>query len=157
MGRLRTFLLSSILLVIVLIAVIIYNQNKPYTAIIYNQLNKPYTAIINSNWSIKLPKSYKTIYSTDSGASFNGDGKRYHVFEYRNKEDVNLSLRWEDGTNESIESAINVTLNEMHITKENMPDFKEKYRHYIIQKDFSEIDLIFVPGTKRLYVIENIQ
>ena len=70
MGKLRTFLLSSILLAIVLIG-----------AFTYIQVNKPYTSIINLNWSIKLPKPYKTIYSTDSGASFHGDGQRYHVFE----------------------------------------------------------------------------
>ena len=74
-----------------------------------------------------------------------------------NKENVNLSLRWEDSKNESIESAINFTLNNLHITKENMPDFKEKYRFYIIQKDSSEIDLIFNQATKKLYVIENMQ
>lgn len=59
---------------------------------LYIQINKPYTEIININWSIKLPNSYKEIYSIDSGASFHGDGERYHIFEYTKEGDINQTI-----------------------------------------------------------------
>jgi len=49
------------------------------SAFVYREVKKTYTEIINSNWSIKLPTTYKKIYSTDSGSSFHGDGVRYNI------------------------------------------------------------------------------
>ena len=43
-----------------------------------------YASTIKSNWNISLPiKAVLTeTYEKDSGASFHGDGVRYHVFSY---------------------------------------------------------------------------
>lgn len=123
------------------------------------QKNKPYTENINLNWSIKLPKTYKEIYSKDSGVSASGDGERYHIFEYKNKEDINLSLNWEDNKNEAIESEIMKVLNDLNISKENMPDFKNQYKYYtkkMMKDPSSKIYLIFDTTTKKLYVVEDI-
>jgi hypothetical protein len=150
--KLQIFLLSSVLLGIVLIG-----------SFIYFYLNKPYTEVIKANWSISLPKPYKEVYSTNSGESFHGDGERYSIFEYKNKEDIDLSLNWDNNENEAVNSAIIKTIeseiieviNGLSIPMENMPDFKSKYKYYTTQKnDFSKIYLIFVPDTKKLYVIE---
>lgn len=65
-------------------------------AFVYVKINKPYSDIINMNWSIKLSNSYKEIYSKDSGASFHGDGDRYHIFQYTNDNDIIQSLNWEN-------------------------------------------------------------
>ncbi|WP_434565079.1 hypothetical protein PQ690_02700 [Thermoanaerobacterium thermosaccharolyticum] len=71
--------------------------------------------------------------------------------------DIELPLKWNDGNNTSIESAINHVLNSLTIPNEYMPDFKSKYKYYLKKKeDFSVIYLVFVPDKKRLYVIENI-
>ena len=44
-----------------------------------------YASTIKSNWDISLPiKAVLTeTYEKDSGASFHGDGIRYHVFSYK--------------------------------------------------------------------------
>ena len=41
-----------------------------------------YTDVVEKNWDLSLPRSAGEVYSADSGASFQGDGYRYHVLEY---------------------------------------------------------------------------
>ena len=44
--------------------------------------SEDYTQIIRLNWKLDLPASESCLYETDSGASFGGDGERYHVLAY---------------------------------------------------------------------------
>ena len=37
---------------------------------------------VNANWELDLPMEEACLYEADSGASFHGDGLRYHVLEY---------------------------------------------------------------------------
>ncbi|WP_434655322.1 hypothetical protein [Thermoanaerobacterium thermosaccharolyticum] len=144
--RKASIFLISILLVIAL-----------FGGFIYKTMNKSYTEIIDMNWSIKLSNSYKEVYSVDSGPSFHGDGERYHIFNYKNNDDIELSLKWKDDKNVAIESAIKHVLNTLSVPEKYMPNFKSKYKYYLKRKeDSSVIYLIFVPDTKRLYVIEDI-
>ncbi|MEG6567795.1 hypothetical protein V6B95_12645 [Thermoanaerobacterium saccharolyticum] len=109
------------------------------------------------NWSIKLTSTYKEVYSKDSGPSFHVDGERYHIFDFKSSDDIELSLKWNDGNNTSIESAINHVLNSLTIPNEYMPDLNLNINIILKKKeDFSAIYLVFVPDAKRLYVIENI-
>lgn len=43
-----------------------------------------YSSVLQANWDISLPSAAKCdqIYAKDSGASFHGDGVRFHVFTY---------------------------------------------------------------------------
>lgn len=146
MKKLMIFLIVILLVIVLLI-----------TVLFYWNINKPYTEIINLNWSIELPNSYKEIYSIDIGASFHGDGERYHIFEYNNKKDINIPLNWENNKNIAIESAIEKVLNDLNVAQVNSPNFKDEYKYYSkTADDSSKIYLIFVPNTKRLYVIEDI-
>ncbi len=143
MKKLMIFVI--VILVIMFIIAVLFCRN----------INKPYTEIININWSIKLPDSYKHIYSIDSGASFHGDGERYHIFEYNNIKDINIV--WKDKRDITIESAIKGVLDKLNVAPENRPNFQDEYRHYSKTKeDSSKIYLIFVENTKMLYVIEDI-
>lgn len=138
--------------VFVLLSVIIVT-----TVFLYRQINKPYTKIIDMNWSIKLPNSYKEIYSIDSGASVHGDGERYHIFQYTKENDINQSVNWESNKDKSIETEIDKLLSELNVPKENMPDFQNNYKYYTsLKQDSSKIYLIFISDTKKLYVIEDI-
>ncbi|MFU0824240.1 hypothetical protein [Clostridium sp.] len=127
----------------------------PFIAFTCKQINEPYTEIINSNWNMKLPNSYKEIYSKDSGASFHGDGERYHIFEYEDKDIINEALNWQEGKNAEVESAISGILIHLDVSRINRPNFDEEYMYYSkTEKDNSQIYLIFFPDAKRLYVIE---
>lgn len=142
--------LGSILLVVAIFAVSLYVH-------ISKQINKPYSEIVFMNWNIKLPSQYKEIYSVDSGSSFQGDGPRYHVFQYKNEEDINQSLTWVNIKNDEIEILAEKVLNTLNISKEKKPDFENKYKYYIKEKeDSSKIYLIFFIDTKKLYIIEDI-
>lgn len=117
--------------------------------------NKPYTDIIKQNWTIELPKAEKVLYSADSGASFQGDGERYHVLQYNSNE--NIQLTWIETKNKTIESEINKILENLKVSKENMPDFTSNYKYSTREKDFyDKLYLIYLSETNRLYVIENI-
>jgi len=146
MVRKASIFLISISLVIVL-----------FVGFLYKKINMPYTDVIRLNWSIKLPNPYEEVYSIDSGPSFHGDGERYHIFSYKDNEDVELSLKWKEGKNVAVESAINQVLNTLNVPAKYMPDFQSKYKYYLKrEQDSSVIYLVFFPNTKRLYVIEDI-
>lgn len=124
---------------------------------LFIQAYKSYASIIYLNWSIKLPKPYKEIYSVDSGASFHGDGQRYHVFEYKNKNVIENKLNWTDTKNPDIESKIDNILDSLNVANTNRPDFDKKYKYYFkIEEDNSTIYLIFTDETGKLYIIEDI-
>lgn len=107
------------------------------------------------NWSIKLPNSYKEIYSIDSGPSFHGDGERYNIFDYKNQEEVISPLQWEKSKNVMVESPVKRVISSLNVPKEYMPNFQEPYMYYSIKKkDSSIIYLIFFPDIKRLYIAE---
>lgn len=117
-----------------------------------------YADIIHINWSIDISKDYKEIYSTDSGASFHGDGERYNVLQYKNSNDVLLSENFTNSKNTDMEFEVWEILGHLDIPKEYLPDFQNSYQYFATTKeDHSRIYFIFVPDTKKLYVVEMIQ
>lgn len=140
------FIVLTVLVIIVFLATFLYVQ-----------INKPYAEVIDINWSIKLPDSYKEIYSIESEATVHGDGERYHVFQYAKENDINQAVNWESNKDKSIETKVNKVLSELSVSKENMPDFQNNYKYYTELKDkMSKIYLVYFPDTKKLYVIEDI-
>ena len=58
-----------------------------------------YADCMNRNWHLNLPETDVEIYVKDSGASFTGDGIRYHILQY-DKESADIILKsfdWEAG------------------------------------------------------------
>ncbi|WP_160687736.1 hypothetical protein [Clostridium sp. C2-6-12] len=144
----KLFKIIGVFLLVVIILISVF---------LYVQINKPYTEIIDINWSIKLPDTYKEIYSMESEASFHGDGERYHIFQYAKESDINESVNWENNKNKSIETQIDKVLSMFNVPQENMPNFQNNYKYYTIGKDDnSKIYLILTTDTKKLYVIEDI-
>ena len=41
-----------------------------------------YADCMNLNWHLSLPETDVVIYEKNSGASFTGDGTRYHILQY---------------------------------------------------------------------------
>ncbi len=123
-------------------------------------LETSYADIIHINWSIDISdisKDYEEIYSTDSGASFHGDGERYHIFQCTNSDEILQWLNWTSNKNDEMEAEVAEILEPLHIPKEYLPDFQENYQYFATTKeDHSRIYFIFVPDTKKLYVVEMI-
>lgn len=126
-------------------------------AYFFKEYNR-YSNIINSNWNIKLSKSYKEIYSTDSGPSFHGDGERYHIFEYKNSDYLNSALPWKNEKNLVLEEEIKSIIQKLNISKVYSPNFEQDYKYYSkTQEDSSKIYLLFYPNLNRFYIIERLQ
>ncbi len=140
----KIILFFSILLILFLIGVFLHIK-----------MNKSYDEFIDMNWSIKLPKPYKEIYSADSGLGSIEDSERYHIFEYK-EEDIVFFLKWKGSKDIEFESVVEKILNELSVDSEYMPNFEMEYKYYSKKgQDSSKIYLIFFPDMKRLYVIED--
>ena len=58
-----------------------------------------YADCMNRNWHLNLPETDVEIYVKNSGASFTGDGIRYHILQY-DEESADIILKsfdWEAG------------------------------------------------------------
>ena len=112
-----------------------------------------YTSAINTNWSIQLPSSYTEVYSTDDGQSFNGDGRRYHVFQYEEINDIENSLDWKTNKNTIVENQVIEIMNNLDIDDMYLINFDQTYKY--VEKyggDGSSLFLILIEDM--LYVVE---
>jgi len=117
-----------------------------------------YSNIIQANWEVELPLEYKEIYSIDSGPSFLGDGERYHIFEYANKEEIGEALNWQSGKNIIMESSVISILKALKIPDEYMPKLENDYKYYFkTESDSSMLYIIFSEEANRVYIVEDIR
>lgn len=121
-----------------------------------------YSKTLKANWNIELPSDshYFEIYSQDSGASFHGDGIRYHIFAYKENEPISKMFEWqseEHKTNcySSYSEAANEWLNEIDIPSEERPNYTNCLYWYQSQDDNSEIIILWDKKQDRLYLVES--
>lgn len=120
-------------------------------------IGKGYTEIIKANWEISLPKGFKEVYERDSGASFLGDRKRYHIFKYKEVEKVDECVDWYKGSNVVLETEVDKVLQILEIPEDMMPDLITEYKYYMKRdSDSSKLYLILNEEVKELYIVENI-
>ena len=92
----RKIVVISIVTVIVIIIVI-------GLALAWNHFND-YSTTLKANWGFSLPSKahYSEVYSKDSGASFHGDGIRYHIFSYKEEQPVTEIFDWSNDEEKTI-------------------------------------------------------
>ena len=112
-----------------------------------------YTSAIYTNWSIQLPSSYTEVYSTDDGQSFNGDGSRYHVFQYEDINDIENSLDWKTNKNTIVENQVIEIMNNLDIDDMYLINFDQTYK-YVEKYDGDGSSLFLILIEDRLYVVE---
>lgn len=114
-----------------------------------------YLSVIRDNWKISLPKDCRLIYQTDSGASFLGDGERYHIFQYDSNAAPNLPVS-EGAVSPEDRKAIEEILSRIKVEKTREPAF-DTITHVGVRKrnDTSSLYLCYSCQNKILYVIEN--
>ncbi len=122
-----------------------------------NQKSGPsYLGIIMSIWDISLPTNCKEIYQTDDGASFLGDGLRYHVFKYETGIAFNELIPEEKISEDDTERILGI-LSYLHVEKEFYLDFNDiTFGTEQKQTDNSKLYLCYSMPQKILYVIEDI-
>ncbi len=121
-----------------------------------------YASVIKSNWDISLPiKAVLTeTYEKDSGASFHGDGVRYHVFSYKYEDYIDLMFAWtpnEHKTNfyPTSREAAEAWLDEIDVPSDERPDYSKCCSWSKSQADNSEIIVFWDSESNKLYIIEN--
>ena len=121
-----------------------------------------YASTIKSNWDISLPiKAVLTeTYEKDSGASFHGDGVRYHVFSYKYEDYIDLMFAWtpnEHKTNfyPTTREATEAWLDEIDVPADERPDYSKCCSWSKSQDDNSEIIFLCDNELNNLYIVEN--
>lgn len=121
-----------------------------------------YSRVLNANWGISLPfKALCTeIYEKDSGASFHGDGIRYHVFSYKYEDYIDLMFAWgsgQHGTNyyPSVSEAAEAWLDKINVPDEQRPSYSECLSWHRSRDDNSEIIFFWDNDENRLYIVES--
>ena len=121
-----------------------------------------YSTVLKANWGFSLPAGarWTQVYSADSGASFHGDGLRYHVFSYKYEDPVEGMFAWSPVELETIYcassgEAAGAWLAELDVPEEWYPDFAACAVQYRSKEDNSEIILFFDNHVNRLYIVES--
>lgn len=113
-----------------------------------------YNRVLKANWGIGIPASAgcSEIYSKDSGASFHGDGTRYHVFSYKNDEKLDTCFKWTK--NDSLCAAADLLLDEIDAADEMRPAYEDCSLWCKSHEDNSEIIILKNSDSKMLYIVE---
>lgn len=121
-----------------------------------------YSSILKSNWGISLPlkSNYREIYYKDSGASFHGDGIRYHIFSYENEEHIKDLFNWTDSNIETIYNSSHIDesnkwLKEIEVPKEYYPNYDNCLYFYKSKDDNSEVIFFLDKKEYKIYVLES--
>ena len=120
-----------------------------------------YASTIKSNWDISLPiKAVLTeTYEKDSGASFHGDGIRYHVFSYKYEDYIDLMFAWSPNEHKTshyptAREASEAWLNEIDVPEDIRPNYSDCASWVKSQNDNSEIIFFWDSNLNRLYILE---
>ena len=87
--------------------------------------SEDYTRVVNLNWELDLPASQGCLYETDSGASFRGDGERYHILEYAGDGRLEQALAEQATPLPSAENPVTEILDDLSVPADQRPDFAD--------------------------------
>ena len=129
---------------------------------ILRHLNSNYSMVLKMNWGFQMPVKSKCIeiYEQDTGDSFHGDGKRYHVFSYKYEDGVEAMFTWSSEEKKTIyhscySDAVNEWMDEINVSDEQYPDFSQCLWWYDNQEDNSEIIVMWDSQEKKVYIAES--
>lgn len=121
-----------------------------------------YSAAIEANWGISLPWQAKMqeVYAKDTGASFHGDGLRYHVFEYEHEDYIDLMFAWSANEHETrhyetVSQAAEAWLDEIDVPAEERPVYDRCGSWNRIKNGTDEIIFFCDSEQNRIYVLES--
>ena len=118
-----------------------------------------YADCMNRNWHLNLPETDVEIYVKNSGASFTGDGIRYHILQY-DEESADIILKsfdWEAGElNSELADKMEEWLDSIDVPLEDRPKQNEWKHTTLLRKECNSDHLImfFDEDTNQSYVVE---
>ena len=115
---------------------------------------RTYCDVIENNWGIVIPTDggYSLEVSADTGASFHGDGTRYHVMYFDDAERISYLLGWSEDISESIIDYSEQLLDELDIY--DRPDYGNCVFYTQTKSDGSIIMIFWDEDLQEMYVLE---
>lgn len=125
-------------------------------AVSFLQTAGDYMRTVNLNWELDLPTSQGCLYETDSGASFHGDGERYHVLEYAGDGRLEQALAEQATPLSSAENPVTEILDDLSVPADQRPDFADcgVFTADHPSDDRNRLYLLVNSAGTRLYVVE---
>lgn len=120
----------------------------------------PRTPLRSRKLGLRLPDGYREVYSADTGASFHGDGVRYHVFQYEEGAALPDAAWGEAGGPTIYASGVTAAAEDFLGELEDLPaqwriPYADCVAAYDSQEDNSELLLFLNETTRTLYVVES--
>lgn len=144
-----------VLIVLVVLAVLITGAKHLWEEF------SDYSTCLAANWHLSLPSDahYTEIFQKDEGASFHGDGIRYHVFSYENAQPMEQMIQWQDKTGDTKNSgsyadAADKWLDQIDVPEDQRPNYADCVFGYQIQDDSSQMLLFLDKAQSKLYILE---
>ena len=112
---------------------------------------------VNANWELDLPMEESCLYEADSGASFHGDGLRYHVLEYADTAGLETALEAQTEALAAFPAGADAILEGLSVPADWRPD-PAACRGFTAPHptdDRNELYLLLAPDGIRLYVLES--
>ena len=125
-------------------------------AVSFLQTAGDYMRTVNLNWELDLPASQGCLYETDSGASFHGDGDRYHVLEYAGDGRLEQALAEQATPLPSAENPVTEILDDLSVPADQRPDFADcgVFTADHPSDDRNRLYLLVNSAGTRLYVVQ---
>ena len=119
--------------------------------------SEDYTRLIRLNWKLDLPASESCLYETDSGASFGGDGERYHVLAYVDDSGLEEALEREAEPLAPAEEAVTAILDGLSVPADQRPDYADCCWFTAFRPEDARDKLYLLANSAgtRLFVIES--
>lgn len=117
-----------------------------------------YTGTVALNWGVSLPCSSGCAYEADSGASFHGDGTRYHVLEYPENSPLETALSWQEAPAETSRAAeMTQLLEDLSVPEAERPDMDLCRWYTAADPDDTRnrLYLLLSPDGTRLFILES--
>ncbi len=130
--------------------------------IVWNNKASNYLRILELNWGISFSAAAELseVYANDSGASFHGDGIRYHVYSCKHAQYLVQDLDWTKEESATIyhpnfHEAANDWLDQINVPESERPAYSGCSYWYASQEDNSEIIIFWDSIESLLYIIES--
>ena len=117
-----------------------------------------YAWTVNANWELDLPMEDSCLYESDSGASFHGDGLRYHVLEYADAAGLEAALTGQTEELTDLPAGAEAIREGLSVPADWRPD-PAACRGFTAPHptdERNELCLLLAPDGTRLYVLESL-
>ena len=148
--KIAAYLLAGIVLTVIL----------PFTAWVILLDSPDLADTLESNWGIILSdeSDWEELYHADSGASFHGDGERYHIVTYEREDSIETMVAWsneDQQLNKSYSDLMEAWLSYTDAEQDKYPIYDGCMYWYQQDSDGSEIIMCWNKAEYKIYIAES--